>query len=76
MHGYYTSHYMHGYASVLMDTFDGDPKADSHIADGAVVDVEVWLIFPLVASLVQLKPQLHLVTGHPLTTYTRKQAQQ
>lgn len=69
MHGiaYYRSTLIDTHVSVLEGTFDGDPKADGYIASGAVVDVEVRLIIPLVAALIQLKPQQDFVTGHPLT---------
>ena len=33
-----------------------------------MVDVEVWLILPLVAALEELEPQQNLVTRHPLTS--------
>ena len=33
-----------------------------------MVDVEVWLILPLVAALAEFEPQQNLVTRHPLTS--------
>ena len=33
-----------------------------------MVDVEVWLIIPLVAALAEFEPQQNLVTRHPLTS--------